>query len=148
MKKIQLLSLILPAIILAGCNTNNPEGNVQQSPQNEALTQEGDQTTLANPDGDAQVVDYTVSMSNFEFSPNQLTAAPGQTIRVLLVNVDGIHDFVIDELGVQTSELTQDQEEVVEITIPEDAAGMTYEFYCSVGNHRDIGMVGTLTVTQ
>ena len=34
------------------------------------------------------------------------------------------------------------------ITIPEDAAGQSYEFYCSVGNHRQLGMVGTLTILE
>ena len=92
-------------------------------------------------------VDYSLELKSFTFTPNQLTASPGQTIKVKLTVTQGFHDFVIDELNVKSSQMSEGQEEIVEITIPSDTpVGTEYEFYCSVGNHRDLGMVGTLIV--
>lgn len=53
------------------------------------------------------------------------------------------HNFVVDELGVKTKTIKGGEEDVVEFT--PDAAG-TFEYYCSVGEHRAKGMKGTLIV--
>ena len=95
-----------------------------------------------------EAVDYTLDLASFSFSPNILNAEPGQTLRVKLVNVSGFHDFVIDELGVASTQLEEGKEEIIEIEVPMSAAGQSYEFYCSVGNHRAMGMVGTLEVSD
>jgi len=94
-----------------------------------------------------QEPDYTLTLQNFSFAPNIMKAKPGQTLTVKLVNAGGFHDFVIDELGVASSRIAQGESEIVTITIPEDATG-SYEFYCSVGNHRAQGMVGTLMIEE
>lgn len=54
-----------------------------------------------------------------------------------------MHDFVVDELKIKTAVINNGQEDFVEFTA--DKAG-TFEFYCSVGNHRAMGMVGKITV--
>lgn len=93
-------------------------------------------------------VDYTVMMDNFKFDVTQMEAEPGQVLKVKIENGEGTHDFVIDELDVKTAQMsTAGESEFVEIAIPADAEpGTEYEYYCSVGQHRQMGMVGTLTV--
>lgn len=54
-----------------------------------------------------------------------------------------MHDFVIDELNVKTKIVKDGESETVEFT--PDQTG-TFEFYCSVGQHRQMGMKGTLIV--
>lgn len=105
-----------------------------------------------SPDGEAgeseMAADYQIDMSNFEYSVTEMTASPGQTLVVNLTTTDGMHDLVIDELGVQSSILNTGESQLIEIVIPEDAAAGEYEYYCSVGNHRAMGMVGTLTIVE
>jgi plastocyanin len=102
--------------------------------------QSGGGTTSNSPDPDA---DFTIEAVNFEYTPNEISGKPGETITVT-INGSG-HDFVIDELDVSTGVFFGSR--TVSIKIPEDAEpGDEYEFYCSVSNHRAMGMVGTLVV--
>lgn len=95
-----------------------------------------------------EVVAYELTAVNFEYSTDDLTAAPGQEMQVRLIVKEGMHDFVIDELEVRTDVMNAGEETTVTVMIPEDAEpGTEYPFYCSVGNHREMGMEGTLTVT-
>ena len=91
------------------------------------------------------VVNVTLEGGNFYFKPNVINAKLGQTVRVTLNSVSMQHDFVIDELGVKTSVLPSGKSETIEFVA--DTIG-EFEFYCSVGNHKQQGMIGTLVVTQ
>ena len=91
--------------------------------------------------------EYAVELSNFKFSPTTIDVEAGEKVVFVLKNTGGTHDFVIDELNVQSRTLQTGQEERIEVEIPEDAAGKDYEFYCSIGNHRAMGMKGTLHVS-
>lgn len=100
-------------------------------------------TSMMAADADVNV---ELDLSNYKFVPNVIKAKAGDTVRVKISAVEGFHDFVIDELDVASKQISQGQSDVVEFTIPEDASGKEYEFYCSVGQHRQMGMVGTLMV--
>lgn len=89
------------------------------------------------------VKEITVNGSAFKFDPATLTLNKGDRVKLTFVNQGGSHDFVIDELGVKTPVINAGQTAVVEFMA--DKAG-TFEYYCSVGNHRAMGMKGTLTV--
>lgn len=87
----------------------------------------------------------TVEGGKMYFSPNTITVKKGDKVKVIFKNVDGFHDFVLDEFDVKTPQITGPAEATVEFVA--DKAG-TFEYYCSVGNHRAMGMKGTLTVTE
>ena len=68
----------------------------------------------------------------------------GDVVMIEFTSVGGMpHDFVIDELGVATAILQPGESEIVEFIV--DRAG-TFEYYCSVGQHRANGMKGNLIV--
>ncbi|MDQ5952387.1 MAG: plastocyanin, partial [Patescibacteria group bacterium] len=73
------------------------------------------------------------------------TVQKGDTVRIIFKNEDGFHDLKIDEFNVATKQIQGGAEETVEFVA--DKAG-TFEYYCSVGKHRDMGMKGTITVTE
>ncbi|MCM8749003.1 cupredoxin domain-containing protein [Thermomicrobiaceae bacterium CFH 74404] len=86
----------------------------------------------------------TIRMSEYQFSPNTLTASAGQEVKVTLRNEGSLeHDFVID--NVITSDLVAPGKSL-EVTFTAPSQPGQYEFYCSVPGHRELGMVGTLTV--
>lgn len=87
--------------------------------------------------------EFTVTGSNFKFSPTSLKVKKGDTVKITFKNTVGFHDFVIDEFDVQTNQIGEGDEEEVEFVA--DKVG-TFEYYCSVGNHRKMGMVGKLIV--
>ena len=98
--------------------------------------------------------DHTLLLINYEFSPSELTIAPGET--VAFINVEGTHDvngitnsitgepfnnpedFYLNESTGTTSGVCMG---VVTFNIPG-----VYNYDCSVGFHADLGMVGTITV--
>ena len=164
MKSARLLLLIpVAVVVLAGC-TKQGGSTTTATPEAEDMMIQDDTSTVS-PDGDMiqdtgaptasgegeTVMDeegnIVVEMGNYSFSPSTMTVKAGDTVKLKLVNKDMMHDFMIDELDVQSSTLEEvDQEEVIEFTVPASAKGKSYEYYCSVGNHRQMGMVGTLIV--
>ena len=98
--------------------------------------------------------DHTVLLIDYEFSPSELTIAPGET--VAFINVEGTHDvngitnsitgepfnnpedFYLNESVGTTSGVCMG---VITFNIPG-----VYNYDCSVGFHADLGMVGTITV--
>lgn len=83
--------------------------------------------------------------SNFKFVPNKIEVKKGNTVEIVFKNSQGYHDFVIDEFSVRTTQMQAGNTET--ITFVADKVG-SFEYYCSVGTHRQMGMVGTLIVTE
>jgi plastocyanin len=125
--------------------TENTDGsvtaqNVQLNPQ-QMMRGEGGTPNQSQKSADAKEV--VVNGSNFQFSPTAITVKKGEKTRILFKNTGGMHDFVVDELNIRTAVIGSNTEDFVEFT--PDKTG-SFEFYCSVGNHRAMGMKGTITV--
>lgn len=89
------------------------------------------------------VKEFTITGDNFSFSPSTIKVKKGDKVKITFINSEGFHDFVIDEFGAATKQLRSPASEVLEFTA--DKAG-TFEYYCSVGTHRAMGMKGMLVV--
>jgi nitrosocyanin len=89
------------------------------------------------------VKEVTVTGSNFAFSPQAITVNKGDTVKINFKNVGGMHDFKIDEFNVATKKINGGETDTV--TFVADKTG-SFEYYCSVGTHRQMGMKGTLIV--
>ena len=158
-----LIGIIVAIVVIGGAwyyfgGSGNQDGATMDEGQHmteesDAMMDDGD--TMMEKDGEAMEGDhmmmdgevkvFTIEGSNFKFVPNTMTVKKGDTVRVVFKNVGGFHDFVIDEFDVATAQINGGAEEAVEFVA--DKAG-TFEYYCSVGSHREQGMVGTLTVTE
>lgn len=80
----------------------------------------------------------TVDVANFEFEPATMEVAAGQPAQVLVHNSDAFaHNFVVEELDVNSGVLTPGSEKLVEI----NAAAGDYQVLCTL--HPD--MEATLT---
>lgn len=89
-------------------------------------------------------VSVHVAGIDMDFSEKEIIVKEGDLVEIHFVNEGEMpHDLVIDELGVDTTILMPGEEAT--ITFVASQAG-TFEYYCSVGEHRAEGMVGTLIV--
>ena len=133
--------VIVLVVIAAGAYFVWGRGDVQtQTPSN---TESGDVVTGDNTTTTAQVKEFKISGSPFKFSMNEIKVKKGDTVRIVFTNVEGVHDWVIDEFNAATKQLKAGESETIEFVA--DKAG-TFEYYCSVGSHRAMGMKGNLIV--
>ncbi|HTK60627.1 MAG TPA: plastocyanin/azurin family copper-binding protein [Candidatus Baltobacteraceae bacterium] len=137
----------------AGCASTPPAPEPAGStyPEGQAPTETPDLPTSAAPSGieTAQAAEngdakaFTVVGDNFDFSLKEMRVKKGDRVRVTFKNAEGFHDFRLDEFNVATAKQQAGGEETVEFIA--DKAG-TFEYYCSVGKHRQMGMKGNLIV--
>lgn len=86
---------------------------------------------------------FTVDSFSFGYTPSVIRVSEGDTVTINLTNSGGLHDWVVDEFDAATARIGEG--DVTTVTFVADQKG-EFEFYCSVGNHRERGMVGTLIV--
>jgi len=89
------------------------------------------------------VKEFVVTGTNFSFSPSEIRVKKGDKVRIVFRNAGGVHNWRIDEFSAATSVIREGGETTVEFIA--DKAG-EFEYYCEVGNHRALGMVGRLIV--
>jgi len=88
---------------------------------------------------------YTVVATNFSYDVKQMKVKKGVPVTVTFKNSEGYHDWNLDEFNAHSQKIQSGQEEVV--TFTPDKVG-TFEYYCSVGNHRQMGMTGVVVVEE
>ena len=95
--------------------------------------------------------DVTIAMTgeNFKFVVDgkdnpDITVSEGDIVTVEFSSTQGFHDFVIDELDAATAKV-READGVTSVTFLALEAG-SYEYYCSVGSHREQGMFGSFIV--
>lgn len=84
-----------------------------------------------------------ITASNFSYNVTNIIAKKGDTVRITLNNTQGVHDLIIEGYNLATKELTVGQKETIEFVASKIGE---FEYYCSIGDHRQMGMIGTLTV--
>jgi plastocyanin len=95
----------------------------------------------ANKSGDAKEV--VIDGSNYKFVPDTIRVKKGEKTRIVFKSTEGMHDFRVEDLRIATAVIQDGKDDFVEFT--PDKAG-SFEFTCSVGNHKAMGMKGTLVV--
>ncbi|MSU44772.1 hypothetical protein EXS45_01140 [Candidatus Nomurabacteria bacterium] len=133
-----IITSIVGAVFIfgKGKNVEAPVGEIQQEIPKSPSTTKNIITTPA-------IKEFIVSGKNFSFTPTLLTVSKGDRVKIIFQNSAGFHDFVIDEYWVATKQAQSPTTEVLEFTA--DKVG-SFEYYCSVGSHRKMGMKGTLIV--
>lgn len=101
------------------------------------------QVATSSPTVLPETKSFTVTGQNFSFSPATMTVKKGDKVRITFQNQSGTHDLVVDGYNVRTKVLSGGQSETIEFTANQSGS---FEYYCSVGSHRQMGMKGTLIV--
>lgn len=129
--------------VVATATPSTDMEDISPQPTDDEDTEEN---TTEDPDNsEDQEADVVIEVEggSFYYTPDEIRVNEGDTVKVIFTNAGGMHDFVIDEFDVAT-EIIEDGQ-MVEVEFVADEAG-TYEYYCSVGEHRAMGMWGTLIV--
>jgi len=138
----------------AGCSFNNKtqtDKNTDTSEKQAGVMtdKKSDDTMMENNNEEntmmvpVNTVIFDLTGKNFEFSEKELRIKEGQTVTINFESTQGFHDWVIDEFDAHTKQVNPG--EPTSVTFVANKTG-EYEYYCSVGKHRDMGMKGILVV--
>ncbi len=91
---------------------------------------------------------FKLTGENFKFFMNgvensQIKVKEGDKVRIEFTSTKGFHDWKVDEFSAATEKVNDGGSTFVEF-VP-DKKG-TFEYYCSIGQHRKNGMKGSLIV--
>ena len=81
---------------------------------------------------------------DYAYDIKQIKVKKGDTVTINFKSDSGFHDLVIDALRVATKRVNEG-EGVTSVTFVADTVG-TFQYYCTVMSHRQMGMVGYLIV--
>jgi len=132
------LLLICTLLFIWGCSDLNEEIIIQNNEIVDSVEAASDSTTRI----------FIITGENFRFKMEgednpTLRVKEGDKIRIEFSSASGFHDFRIDEFGVATKQLKAGESEVIEFI--SDKSG-SFEYYCSIGSHKQQGMKGKLIV--
>lgn len=100
-------------------------------------------TSSPKPTATPQVKVFNILGSNFQFSTTEIKVKKGDRVRINFDVSAGFHDWVVDEFNARTKQLSGGESDSIEFVANKTG---TFEFYCSVGSHRQMGMKGNLIV--
>lgn len=156
--------LVIIAIILIGfgwwSNQSMDDETVTPPPVDQPTVNEPAVTAAMPADGNTGVVEMivgsvnTFTMTSFyemvngqpqpQFSVKDISVKKGETVRIVITNTKGNHDFNLDEFNVHVA--TPLNEEVAVEFVADQTGDFVY--YCSMPGHRAAGHWGTLRVTE
>jgi len=111
--------------------------------QDQLLETEAESDMSLSLEIDSQAQLFNVKGVNHVFDVKEMRVKEGDTVTINFESTEGFHDWVIDEFDAATAQVRPGTP--TSVTFLADKSG-TFEYYCSVGNHRAQGMVGTLIV--
>jgi uncharacterized cupredoxin-like copper-binding protein len=132
------------AVVALGLGLGACSGDERERPSLEELAK------TVTPDDS-----FVVLAWEWQFQPSVIGLAPGERVQITFENTgEIIHNMRIFDLDTEVIESGEDGELFVEAEPGEEAmlefvapAGEhVYEFYCTVPDHRDLGMEGTIVV--
>jgi plastocyanin len=146
-KFLMVLAVMVPLAVfplaLAACGDDDDDDGETTAVAPETTTEETTTEEAAGGGGGGETVD--VSLVDFAIEPPDPTVKAGTVTFAVTNDGNTLHNLEIEGNGVE-EELPADLSsgESGELTV--DLQPGTYEWYCPVGNHAEMGMEGELTV--
>jgi plastocyanin len=137
-----ITALVIAAAFLGGCGGDDEEEPAATPEATAEQTQEPADDGGGGGGGGEAVEVSSPEDGGLSFEPAELTAPAGE-VTFTYTNPSMVpHAFDIE--GVEGSETDTISDSDASVTVQLEAG--EYTFYCPVGNHREAGMEGTLTV--
>lgn len=118
-------------------------GMMMQPGKPPALSDQQNQQLKEGTATDTTKKTFNISGGDFYFVPNKITVNKGDEVTFVMTNVGGMHDLVIDELGVKSPLIHTAEATTVTFTASKTGS---FVYYCDVPGHKAKGMWGTLVV--
>ncbi len=151
MKYIFLVILAMVALTACQSEVPMPEGTQTEVSDVPQVQIESDGSEMAEEQVTEPDHVFVVTGQDFAFfidgedNPDMIVQQ-GDLVRVEFTTTDNMmHDWVVDELNVATEIVALNETSVVEFVA--DTTGQ-FSYYCSVGSHRERGMVGSFIVEE
>jgi len=100
--------------------------------------------TTGGGGGAGGAVDLTAT--DFKFDPSEPTVKSGEVSFTLKNDGQTEHSLEIEDVNGEDVEIEGDVSPGSSGTLTANLAPGSYEFYCPVGNHKEMGMTGEITV--
>ena len=133
-------AMVLAAGGLAACGDDDEDTGASPPPPAAAQTE----TTGAAGGGGETVAVAADPGGDLAFEQDSLTAPAGSVTFAFTNEANIPHDFKIEKDGEDVGGTDPVTGDSTEATVELEAG--TYTYYCSIGNHREQGMEGELTV--
>ena len=131
--------------VLTACGSDSDDGDAAATTTS-AAAETTTEATESAPAGGEQTQALTATEENFSISLDKDTLTAGTYEITVVNNGSATHDLAVEEDG--TTEATSDSIAPGEsTTLMVDLDAGEYVFYCSIGNHRAMGMEITVQVT-
>jgi len=133
---ISIVGIVVVGFIIVLSRSNKMEKPTQVTPSPTAITQETTTPTSA-------VKTINVEAGSFYYNPKEIRVKKGEKVKIILTGRDMMHNFNINEFDVHSPMVNSGETTSIEFTASQTGS---FEYYCSVGSHRQRGQVGTLIV--
>ncbi len=146
-----MLLMLLAAFSFSGCLSDDSDDGTDGGDGTDGTDGGDDGTGISAPEPVTIEVSLTGAYPvNIAYDPATITVKTGQEVTIKFTNNDQNivpnHDWVLEGYEADASTDLAANGETVEVTFFAPAEPGDYTFYCSVGDHRERGMEGTLTV--
>lgn len=142
-KNNSVIGIVLVVVVLLAVGGFFFLNNQKSTNTNSSAPQVEAENTQSSTAPSGPVKEFTVDGSNYEFSPTKIEVNKGDTVKITFKDDDGMHNLVVDGYNVKTNIIKGGSEDTIQFVA--DKSG-TFEYYCSVANHKEEGMVGSLIV--
>jgi plastocyanin len=142
------LSIVSGGLIIFLSFNNNPSTspNPLPSPKPSDTPLQSPVQTSSNSGSETKT--FVITGENFKFKMNSqdnpdIQVNSGNKVIIKFSSIFGLHDFVVDEFNAKTTKVNDGQS--ISVLFVASKKG-TYEYYCSVGEHRAMGKHGRFIV--
>ena len=128
---------------LAACGNDSNDTSTAASTETSSTTESTTESTTASGGGGGEKVD--ISETEFKLDPANANVKAGTV--TFNVSNDGtqVHNLNVEGNGIE-EQATEDLQAGSSGQLTVDLQPGTYEMYCSIDGHRDLGMEGQITV--
>ena len=124
---------VIAALALGACGDDDDDGGSDETSA---------ASTTATTGGGESVA---ISEIDFEIDPSSVDVAAGEVTFDITNDGAAPHSLEVEGNGIEEGSDTLNPGESTQLTVDLSKAG-TYEMYCPIGNHRQMGMEGEITV--
>ena len=131
---------VVAAVPLAAAGCGSSDDN---SDSTSSGTSSGESSTTAKATGPGGNV--TVSLTDFKLNPSDPTVKSGDVTFNATNDGQTVHSIEVEGPG-EEAELPEDLQPGQKGSVTVNLPPGTYEWYCPIANHKDLGMKGEITV--